>query len=383
MNISGENEIEDKNGLSKNLIYVGPCEKTKEVIDVESLKPEELMILTKGSCLFITGDNDGTLYGVYQWLKKYLGVDWVLPGELGEVTPHTSSLSLSEVNYRYQPPVQFRNLRNIPWGKERSVVPSQKILELAGIENIKDSLKKAKQFLISLPEPPFQKWGAGGRVPLKFGHSFDDYWKKYGKDHLDFFAMQPNGSRVQKQKRPRLCVSNPELWDFIAERKIEEFKKNPQQEMASIAPNDGGSNRFCMCDKCRSWDPPEAPKIKSKHLVNPETGETFEEYPSLSDRYFRFYNEVAERVAKVYPNKKLGVYAYSIYLTVPVAIDKIHPNLVVELVSMDRELIDGWSKLTIPGQLYLRPNSMWPHHGGKTLGFVRNTARWHAETIRY
>ena len=196
--------------------------------------------------------------------------------------------------------------------------------------------------------------------------------------------MQPNGSRIQNSERERLCVSNPELWDFVAERKIEEFNENPQQEMASICPNDGGPNKICMCKTCQSLDPDNAPKIFIRGLIDPYTGKKIDEYPSLTDRYFRFYNEIAERVVKVYPNKKLGVYAYSIYKTVPVSIDKIHPNLVVELVSMDRELIDGWSKLMSSGELYLRPNSMWPQDDGdKTLGFVRNSARWHAETIRY
>ncbi len=384
LNIISENEIDNGQNLYKNQIYIGICNKTKEVININTFQPEELVILNNEQNLFITGKNGGTLYGVYYCLNQYLGIDWVLPGELGEVIPHSNTISLNIINYRYQSPVKFRNLRSIPWGNERSIIPIQKILQLAGIESIDDSLKAVEDHFRSLPEPPFKKWGAGGRISLKFGHSFNDYWEKYGKDHPDFFALQANGSRIQNPERERLCVSNPKLWDFVAERKIEEFENNPQQDMASICPNDGGPNQICMCKICQSWDPDNAPKIRIRRLIDPYTGKSFEEYPSLSDRYFRFYNEVAKRVAKVYPDKKLGVYAYSIYKTVPVNIDEIHPNLVVELVSMDKELIDGWSKMTRSGQLYLRPNSMWPQDDGDgTLGFVRNSARWHAETIRY
>ena len=191
MDISDENEIENKNDLPNNLIYVGFCRKTMEVVDPESIKPEELVILTDGPNLFITGNNGGTLYGVYQWLKKYLGVDWILPGELGEVTPHTSTLSLGKINYRYQPPVQFRNLRSIPWGNERSVIPTQRILELAGVTSIEDSLKKSEEFFMSLPEPPFKKWGQAGGSLLNLAIHLMTIGKNMVKNILNFLPCNP------------------------------------------------------------------------------------------------------------------------------------------------------------------------------------------------
>jgi hypothetical protein len=131
-----------------------------------------------------------------------------------------------------------------------------------------------------------------------------------------------------------------------------------------------------MCEKCRSWDPSDAPKIQSSLLVDPETGEPFDEYPSLSDRYFRFYNEIAKRLARILPEKKLGVYAYSVYKTVPVNIDTLHPALAVAVVSFDQELIEQWSHLT--DQLHIRPN-IWINY----LGFAENSAHWLADNVKF
>jgi hypothetical protein len=378
LNIVREDQLGDKS-LPDNIIYLGNCQKTGEVIDIENIKSEELVIRTSGSNLFITGRDGGTLYGVYYWLREYLGVRWIMPGELGEVTPHSSTVSVNNIDYRYQPVVGSRHLRNIKWS-ERVGIGIQRICEETGIENIEDSVKKVKEFYRSAPEAPFTRWGGGERIQMKHAHAFDDYWEKYGQEHPEFFALQPDGSREQDPKRARLCVSNPELWEFVAQRKIEEFRENPEQNMASISPNDGGPNYFCMCERCRSWDPQNAPKVSNSRIVNPETGEPYDEYPSLSDRYFKFYNKVAERVAEVYPDKKLGVYAYSVYKTVPVSIDKLHSMLNVELITLEKDLIGEWSKITGKGQLGIRPNTIAPMY---KMGFASNTARWHAERIRY
>jgi hypothetical protein len=382
-----ESQLEEQENQSESYIFIGPCKKTEEVTDMENLKPEELLILTHGSNLFLTGGEGGTKYAVYEWLRKYMGVEWIFPGEIGEVTPSVSSVKISDIDYRYQPVVKSRELRNVPVNGH-TLTGLGRISEKTGAENADVVISKAREFyqvqnigyVGSKPDPIFSRWGGGERISLRHGHSYNDYWEKYGKEHPDFFALQPNGSREQNPERERLCVSNPDLWEFVAQRKIEEFEENPQQEMASLCPNDGGANKFCMCDQCRSWDPPDAPKIHDPKLVDPATGNVFEEYPSLSDRYFRFYNEVAERVARVCPDKKLGVYAYSVYRTVPVNIKKLHPGISVELVSLDRELIDDWSEIIEFGQLSLRPNTMGP---GGSYGFAGNTARWHAENVKY
>jgi hypothetical protein len=378
IDIVAENRLEQRGGSAPSLIYLGSCEKTGEVIDLNGLEPEELVIRTSGSNLFIVGRDGGTLYGVYHWLREYLGVDWIMPGELGEVTPARSTLSVADIDYRYQPAVLKRKLRSRPWN-DKTEGGIQNIYRRLGRSGAEEALLRSQAFYAPAETGRwFSRWGEGERIEVQFGHSFNDYWEKYGEAHPEFFALQPNGSRKQNPTRERLCVSEPGLWDFVAERKIEEFMHNPGKQMASICPNDGGPNLFCICERCLSWDPQHAPKIRHRAVIDPKTGKGYVDRPSLSDRYFRFYNEVAERVAGVFPDKRLGVYAYSVYQTVPVSVGKLHPNLAVQLVSLNRQLITDWSRLSSRGQLFLRPN-IWHNH----MALSQNNARWLAESVSY
>jgi hypothetical protein len=201
----------------------------------------------------------------------------------------------------------------------------------------------------------------------------------YGESHPEFFALQPHGNRIPSGPcRERLCVSHPDLPGFIAGLKINELKQNPLLMAASISPNDGGcQNKMCMCERCRSWDPPEAPKISHSLLVDPSTGKRFEQYPALTDRYFRFYNQVASLVAKKLPDRYLGVYAYSVYRTPPVRITNIAPNIMVVFVSTDTDQIIQWGELT--KNLIIRPNYF---NGGINHGMSRNSSKFLDDVIK-
>src|SRR3954468_23002737 len=89
------------------------------------------------------------------------------------------------------------------------------------------------------------------------------------------------------------------------------------------------------------------------------------EHVSLTDRMVYFWNAIAERVAKVHPDKLLVVDAYSAYAAPPVE-RRLHPNLVVRFAPVGyhdegyrREGLrdwQGWSKAA--QRMYFRPNLM-------------------------
>ena len=82
-----------------------------------------------------------------------------------------------------------------------------------------------------------------------------------------------------------------------------------------------------MCERCRAWDPPNAPKLENNAgLIDPATKQPFAQYPSLSDRYFRYYNEVAKRIGAEMPDRLVGCYAYSVYRTPPVTVKQLKPT---------------------------------------------------------
>ncbi|HOX04734.1 MAG TPA: DUF4838 domain-containing protein [Candidatus Paceibacterota bacterium] len=74
----------------------------------------------------------------------------------------------------------------------------------------------------------------------------------------------------------------------------------------------------------------------------------------LSDRYVRFYSEVAAIVAREVPGRSLDAYAYSVYRLPPLR-EKLHPNVILGFVGFSylnesyreqsREAWQRWSEM--------------------------------------
>ena len=361
-------------------IYLGACAENGRLVSAKPLQPEEYVIRTTPTTLHLFGGDTtsggtncaGTLNAVYTFLGDAMGVRWLFPGALGEVVPRRTTLAIATLDRREQPPVAKRKIRDAALTREQIFAP---LLKQWGVPM--DEWKRT--FSLEVNGPWFRRQRLGARVEIEGGHSYGGYYEKYAKDHPDFFALQPDGTRQQVPVRERLCVSNPELWDFVARLRIEELKADPTRQTISIAPNDGGANKFCMCDRCRSWDPPEAPKVtKNTALIDPATRKPFPEYPSLSDRYFRYFNEVARRVRAELPDRSVVTYAYSVYRTPPVRVKQLEPNLIVGYVGLKLADIDAWSK--VAPKLVIRPNELGPMI---ELGLPRNAAPFLAHAVKY
>ncbi|MCI0491566.1 MAG: DUF4838 domain-containing protein, partial [Planctomycetes bacterium] len=332
-------------------IFLGACAVARDVVDRAKLQPEGFVIKSVGNDLYIVGRDttyagmpvDGTFYGVCEFLERFLGVRWLMPGPFGEVVPKQTTIRIDTADVRQEPFLWQRRLRN-------------------------KNEASAEWFR-------FQRMGS--RVRVGYGHAYGGWWDKYHEKYPDIFAQQPNGTRINTNVRERLCVSNPTLWKLVADEKIKELRANPQLTAASISPNDGGANKFCNCERCLAWDSPQV------QLPGRLPG-TF----PLTDRYFRYYNEVAKLVAKEIPDRYLGCYAYSVYRTPPVQIDRLEPNLIVayvgfstsytsdELRASSREEWRRWSRLS--KQVVLRPNQLIG-----PIGFPINWNRKTAEDLRY
>ncbi|MBU0608828.1 MAG: DUF4838 domain-containing protein [Armatimonadetes bacterium] len=341
------------------------------------MAPEELRLKAGPNALTLMGcdwgptgyDLKGTLWAALE-LLEHLGCRWLWPGELGEVVPQRKTITVpDDLDVRFTPPIIQRHIRSLRWNERQQ----------PGLDKLGLTHEQYDAFV----NPGYDWWvnnRDGSQGKMNYGHAYGDYWERFGQDHPDWFAMQPNGSRDQGKKSPeraRLCVSNPGLQAQVAADAIAKLKADAALYCVSVSPNDGGPQCFCTCPACEAWDAKDGPVLDmriggdNKHV-------------SLTDRYVKFYNAVAEIVAKELPDRKLGAYAYSAYRTPPLHVT-LHPSVFIGYVGFTylndaarQESQDAWLAWAkaAPGGLFLRPNLFmtgmgfpvfYPHRLGEDL----------------
>ncbi len=359
--IISESEVPE--ATEEVLILVGDSERTRALgVDSGALAIEEFVIQAFPRALVILGDDErpdglqlrGTLAAVNTFVDEILGVKFLWPGELGAAVPTRTTVAVGDVAIRHKPPLLQRRIRNLQINEWLG----QYIEELGWRREDFDYRAEAA--------PWFRFHRLGGSYRGNYGHAFSRYWERYHKDHPDWFALQPDGSRDNSPERgggtnARLCVSNPELIAHVARQAIETLRQHPTMDCESISPNDASGTTHCLCDRCRAWDEPDAETISIWEGGRPK------EIPALTDRYVRFYSAVARIVAREFPDRHLGAYAYESYYPAPVRA-KLHPNVIIGIAPLPKVYQNddlreemrgtwyGWSQSA--EQLFLRPNSL-------------------------
>ena len=341
-------------------VLVGEGDVAKRLgMTAEGLGPGGVLMKTGGNVLALLGprspsDPFGTRHAVISFLEQ-LGCRYLWPGELGKVVPKQASVTVGALDVRYTPKIGQRHIRF-------QSLSSRAEVGLDRLQLTKEQWTEArKKAMATESEIGWGNWHRlGGRLGIHGGHAgagLKGGWEEHGKEHLDWFALQPDGTRDQSKAggRFRLCMSNQGLIACVAESIIQQVNENPNVVSVSLSPNDGGYCSFCMCEDCKKLDPPEATKI-SMFLFD-KVGESKRqqiEYVSLTDRMVSYWNGVANRVTKVHPNVLFVVDAYSCYSHPPVR-QKLHPNLVVRYVPSTADGWEGWQKAGAK-RIFWRPN---------------------------
>jgi hypothetical protein len=383
----------------ETLISIGDTQLAKAAgVNANDLNPDGYRLQTRGNTLFLVGRDapphldaegapvksngtgpthyihaNGTRNGAYALLERHFGCRWLWPSEAGgEVLPKKNTLTLQPLNESDEPAIAQRGIRNYypesgvnSYGRRQQ----QSVLSLLH-RSYSGFLKKAEN-----SGAWFDAMKLGQSVELNLGHSYGDYWKRYGETHPEYFALQADGTRNQVRLgesyagRAHLDVSNPELIQHIAGEVIQKFDADPNLTSVSIAPNDGSYPSFCLCEVCRRLDPPNGDPV-SFSIVDESGTASRIQYVSLSDRYVLFYSKIAEIVAKKHPDRLLGAYAYSTYSSPPLYA-KLAPNVFIAYVGLsyfndaqrqhDLQSWDQWSQTA--EKLQLRPNALLGNYG--------------------
>ena len=261
--------------------HIKRCKDGKGIF-IAAKKPSKLVEAeVKGDRLDIYGFN--AVYAVADFLERECGVRFLWPGKLGTVIPKGKGKTLADGYYGYQPQFSRR---------------------------LSQSYHYPRRFMNHQDRQDLDDWIRFNKIGQElnggFGHSFSRLvpQEKYAKDHPEYFSLVSpanwvGGAKPDKPTRKttpgcwQLCTSNDEVRQIIAEK----LASNPTTDIQSISPNDGGG--FCECEKCKAQDYP------------------LQEKCPLTNRMYDFLADIANRVKKLNPKTKIGLFSYSYFAGVP------------------------------------------------------------------
>ena len=323
---------------SRDAASVVPSPETPVVEIAELDVPSQTAVVRiDGNRVIVGGDGVGVSHAVTYFLES-LGVRYLWPGQGGKVIPKKKRVAVPKISLCRAP--AFDCLRRIWAPHPRLPGNALKMLRIDG-EAFTSRYQECS--VDRRGNRNYFEWhGFNDRLVFKTarteptnqdmydgGHYFGDYYRRFSAEHPDWFALQPDGTRVNKSKRPRLCLSNEGLIREVVRDRVAFFRRHPEKPSASICLPDGDRDSVCMCERCRRLDPVNAEPIRIRYW-NP--GRQHTNYVALTDRVLWFCNRVAEGVAGACPGKRLKTFIYAAYSRPPVKV-KPHPALVIFNVS--------------------------------------------------
>jgi hypothetical protein len=260
------------------------------------LGEEELIIRTEGDRVLLAGGRPrGTLYAVSRFLQDACGVRWWTAW--ASRIPQQPSLRVAGLDVRAKPAFEYRepfwqcafdgdwSWRNFCNGQSSQLTRQQ-----------------------------------GGHVIYKyFVHSFYHLVppEKYFAPHPEWFSLV-KGRRTAENAQ--LCLSNPELRDFVVQQVRQALRDAPEAGIISISQNDCFNP--CECANCKALDDSEGSHAASM---------------------IAFVNYIAEKIEPEFPHVAVDTLAYQ-YTRKPPRTLRPRPNVIVRLCSIEcnfREPLDS------------------------------------------
>ncbi|HCU35298.1 MAG TPA: hypothetical protein DGT21_07480 [Armatimonadetes bacterium] len=315
----------------------------------EVFDDDGFVIAAAGRAVAICGPSDwGTEFGVYDFLERYVGVRWLMPGEHGTDIPAAKTISIPAGRVEDQP-VFFSRL----------------------CSGLKGDVQT--------------QWARRNRMHgrVSFHHNLLHLFpvSEYGATHPEFYPLW-RGYNLTDEPGERIiptsasdegwqpCLTAPGSVDEAARNIIRFFDENPTATSYSLGMND--STRFCACPGCL------ARLSGEKNYLNSV---------DYSDLYYDWCNQIIERVLKVHPDKWFGCLAYSEVAAPPTKVavhERIIPYMTYDrmkwvdpVVKADGvEATEAWEAASptlgwydyIYGTPYCLPR-VWFHHMGEYLRY--------------
>ena len=350
--------LEEASGTRFAVVKGAPQKNGKQIILREQdpeLKTGEFRIRTEGNTLLLSGGGEsGIHHAVHDFLETDCGYIWY-DARGGKKVPDLKNFKLPETDRRKS--YEFA---------ARSMSPDWFFYRPEGHYFLYRARQNLKMRFFPLP-------GMNGKQPkIKIGvndarranpasHTFFDYIpdvpKKsrigafkdngYFKAHPEWFSMNQQGKRVVRQ----LCFSNPELRAEFKKNFYAHIRKTPAMNIFSVTAFDM-PGQFCYCKDCQA---------------------AVKKYKTNGAPVFLFVKELADAVAKDFPDVRIWTYAYRkeqtefppMGLTLP-------DNVILNFCPIDDDMSKDWNAPT-NAETY-RNLKEWKNHC-KTIwiGYYVNT----------
>ena len=236
--------------------------------DLEEIGLEEETILLRASrrsIALLGGSPRGTLFAVYHFAEKFLGVRFLTADHTH--TPAVETLRLPLGDAVYEPPFALR------WSYYYE-------------------LNEDRVFAARLRNNTIiheDRFGHSANQPL-ISHSIHEFVpvEEYGGEHPEYFALVDGERRLDMPRGgPQVCSTNPDVAAIVIEAARAFLDANPYVRTVSVSPNDHANH--CECARCAAVDEREGGPMGSHlHLVN----------------------TVAHAVAESHPDRFVGALAY-------------------------------------------------------------------------
>ena len=287
----------------------------------------------------------GTIKALTDFLREYMGTYFLYPGV--NVLPSRKNSRVREW--------KITDVADIAYTK-KSVIKIQANLNLHKKVFLTSYVLRRATSLYHIANNYFP---AVDNAVLGHTHGLAIPAKKYYDTHPEYFAMigktrpRPPGSNVH------LCYSNPEVPKIL----YQWHKKWLDMGFRSVSILQDDGFRGCQCEKC-------------KKLFG--VGDD-----NWAEKIWIIHRDIAERLNKAYPDRKVLLGAYAFAAHAPKTFKKFPPNVIIQnidAVNHDTEIFKEWHKV------HKGEYSNWSHNwcGNlttrftpmRTPGFLEKQAKW-------
>ncbi|SMO64342.1 Glycosyl hydrolase family 20, domain 2 [Saccharicrinis carchari] len=291
--------------IKKNDVVIDNTQKNLPSLLGKSIKEDGFYLSSKDNTVQVVGgEGRGVIYAVVTLLENYFGIDY-----FGE----------HEYTFEKQPTLEVPLIHKID-------NPAFRYRQTQSYAMRNDSLYKLWH-RIEVPSEVFAE--------SYWVHTFDKLLPsdQYGEEHPEYYSYF-KGKR-HPGKASQWCLTNPEVFEIVAQRIDAIFKANPDKNIISVSQNDGNYTN-CTCDDCSAID---------------------EHEEAFSGSLITFLNKLAVR----FPDKEFSTLAYLYTMNPPKHIKPL-PNVNIMLCDIDcmREVsltenesgrefmkaMEGWSEIS-------------------------------------